>query len=119
MLYTLILLIFFQTPYVGHPYLTKSEGARKCWKKYFFTRNTIKADNWLGRAAGKDCFDSNHMAAFESQKFDTLVQSDTKKPHDTIYPLNIANIHNIDLIPATPLSIFWILLISMNSVYPP
>ncbi len=34
-------------------------------------------------------------------------------------PLNIANIHNIDLIPATPFKIFWILLISMNSFYPP
>ncbi len=34
-------------------------------------------------------------------------------------PLNIANIHNIVLIPATPLNIFWILSISMNSFYPP
>ncbi len=34
-------------------------------------------------------------------------------------PLNIGNIHNIDLIPATLLNIFWILLISMNSFYPP
>ncbi len=24
------------------------------------------------------------------------------RPHDTIHPLNITNIHNIDLIPATP-----------------
>ncbi len=34
-------------------------------------------------------------------------------------PFNIANIHNIDLIPAIPLNIIWILLISMNSFYPP
>ncbi len=34
-------------------------------------------------------------------------------------PLNIDNIHNIDLIPTTPLNIFWILLIAMNSFYPP
>ncbi len=33
-------------------------------------------------------------------------------------PLNIANIHNIDLIHAIPLNIFWLLLISMNFVYP-
>ncbi len=33
-------------------------------------------------------------------------------------PLNIDNIHNIDIIHATPLNIFWLLLISMNSFYP-
>ncbi len=31
-------------------------------------------------------------------------------------PLNIVNIHNIELLPATPFNIiFWLLLISMNS----
>ncbi len=33
--------------------------------------------------------------------------------------LNIANIQNIHLIPTTTLNIFWLLLISMNSFYPP
>ncbi len=42
----------------------------------------------------------------------------TKAPWHHTLPLNIANIHNIDLIPATPLNIFWLLLISMNSFYP-
>ncbi len=42
-----------------------------------------------------------------------------QRPLDTIHPLNIANIHNINLIPTTPVNIFWILLISVNSFYPP
>ncbi len=28
------------------------------------------------------------------------------RPHDTIHPLNVANIRNIDLLPTTPLNIF-------------
>ncbi len=40
-------------------------------------------------------------------------------PMTSYTPLNIANIHNIDLISTIPLNIFWILLISMNSFYPP
>ncbi len=40
----------------------------------------------------------------------------TSRPHDTIHPLIIANIHNIYLIPTIPLNIFWLLLISMNSL---
>ncbi len=50
-------------------------------------------------------------------------------PHDTIHPLNITNIHNIDLIPAAPpqyllnpVNIYEFLLpplISFNPLYPP
>ncbi len=47
-----------------------------------------------------------------------LIWGLSHRPHDTIHPLNITYIHNMDLIPATALNIFWLLLIYMNSFYP-
>ncbi len=49
----------------------------------------------------------------------------THRPHDTIHPLNIANIHNIDLISTTPpqyllttVNIYEILLLPLISANP-
>ncbi len=35
-----------------------------------------------------------------------LIPNTLQRPHNTIHPLNIANIHNINLIPTTPFNIF-------------
>ncbi len=48
----------------------------------------------------------------------TVQVKEARGPMTPYTPLNITNVHNIDLIPATPLNIFRLLLISMNSFYP-